>query len=62
MRNALRALNTCHKGWTISQKPTSGNSKTEGPVWMSGHELINDINHNYLHDSFDGLASRVLPA
>ncbi|MFA5057520.1 MAG: hypothetical protein WC485_05360 [Opitutaceae bacterium] len=62
MRNALRALNTCHKGQTIGQKPISGNSKTKDPVWMSGCGFINGMDYNDLHDSFDGLASRVFPA
>jgi hypothetical protein len=29
MRNALGALYACHKRRTISQKPTSGNSKNQ---------------------------------
>jgi hypothetical protein len=38
MRNAHRALNACLKGGTISQKHTSGNSKTDG---VPGKEAAN---------------------
>ncbi len=62
MRNALRALNDCHKGRTIGQKPTSGNSKTAGRTRMDVCGCFNLLTGSRLRDLLGGLASRVIPA
>jgi hypothetical protein len=41
MRNAHRALNDCHEGRTIGQKPASGNSKTAGCTGMDVYGCYN---------------------
>jgi hypothetical protein len=62
MRNAHRALNACHKGRTIGQKPTSGNSKTDGPTGTGVQGFTNLLARGDLRYALDGLASRAMPA
>jgi hypothetical protein len=62
MRNAHRALNDCHKGRTIGQKPTPGNSKTAGHTGMDVGGCSNLLTGSRLRDPLDGLASRAIPA
>jgi hypothetical protein len=62
MRNAHRALNDCHKGRTIGQKPTSGNSKTAGSTGIDAGGCFNRLTGNKLRDPIGGLASRAIPA
>jgi hypothetical protein len=62
MRNAHRALNDCHEGRTIGQKPTSGNSKTAGRTGMDVGGRFNILTGSKLSGPLGGLASRAIPA
>jgi hypothetical protein len=60
MRNAHRALNTCHEVCTIGQKLTSGNSKTIGCAGKDVRGFSNLLTRSGLRDPLGGLASRAL--
>jgi hypothetical protein len=62
MRNAHHALNACHKGRTIDQKPTSSNSKTVERTRTGARGYPKLLFQSDLCDSFGGLASRAIPA
>ena len=62
MGNAHRALNACHKGRTIDQNHTPGNSKTMGARKGRGGGASNSLARSDLREPRAGLATRLGPA